>query len=68
MKVETKYDFGDTVVLKHDREKTERMITGISLRVNGNVSYELSTGATQTWHNEFEVTAPDVVKQRAGFK
>lgn len=52
-----KFDIGDTVLLKTDREKLARIVTGFSVRQNKTVSYDLSQGGSSSWHYDFEIEA-----------
>ena len=56
MVIDNKFNIGDSVYLKTDREQYERIITGMCLRVNGIVSYEVASGTLSTWHYEFELS------------
>lgn len=49
-----KFDIGDTVFLKTDSEKLQRVVTGISMRQNG-ISYELAQSNSTSWHYDFEI-------------
>lgn len=49
-----KLKIGDMVTLKHDKEKCQRMLTGISERSTGK-TFALSCGTTETWHYEIEI-------------
>lgn len=53
--IEIKYQLGDHVFLKTDREQLPRIVTGICYRTNG-VSYNLATGTSDTWHYDVEIT------------
>lgn len=68
MNVQTKYDLGDTVTLKHDIDKIRRMITAINVNGAG-VSYCLAYGDYEAYHFEMEmdkVTEP--FKKKVGFQ
>jgi len=65
LKIETKYDIGEKVILKHDTERLLRMVTGISIRPNGH-SYNLISQEKDSWHYEFEIER-ESVKSKAGF-
>lgn len=69
MTLETKYDVGDTVLLRHDSDKVKRMVTGFSF--NGSaVSYCLANGDNEGWHLEFEIVKDNGESKHhvAGFK
>lgn len=71
MKVETQYDPGDMVVLRHDPDKMKRMVTAISVRDKTNLSYCLACGDSETWHVECEmerVNSENTKNKAAGFK
>lgn len=55
MMVESKYNLGDIVYLKTDKEQSQRMITSIAIRPMG-CTYELSLSTTVSWHYDFEFT------------
>lgn len=50
---ESKYNLGDIVYLKTDKEQNQRMITSISIRPLG-CAYELSISTVTSWHYDFE--------------
>jgi hypothetical protein len=52
----TKYNIGDIVFLKTDKEQEARIITGILIRPNGYVFY-LSKSDLETTHYEIEFTS-----------
>lgn len=63
MVIDNKYGFGQEVYLKTDTDQKLRLITGILVRPNGCISYELSCGVDTRWHYDFEVTTErDVLK------
>ena len=51
------YKIGDLVYLVTDVEQYPRMITGIGLRANNNVTYCLALGAIESWHYPIEISA-----------
>lgn len=63
----SKYDIGEIVVLKHDNDKSKRMITGISFRNQSSGSYCLSFGEKETWHYEYEMEKPNSESKKVGF-
>lgn len=68
MTVETKYDIGDTVILKHDTDKIRRMITAVNVNGAG-VSYCLVYGDFEAYHFEMEMEKiTEEKKSPAGFK
>lgn len=54
MIIDTPYDFGDIVFLKTDIEQHERMVTKLSVESPTLIYYELTFGASHSWHNEYE--------------
>lgn len=54
MIIESKYDIGEIVYLKTDKEQSERIITAI-MWTEG-IRYELKSGIVSNWHYEFEIT------------
>lgn len=55
MNIKTKFDIGQLVSLKHDIENLPRAITGISIRPNNTITYNLISSDKDTWHYEFEI-------------
>ena len=55
MKIDNKYDIGQTVYLKTDKDQLERIITSIQISYN-NLLYRLSCVDTETWHYDFELS------------
>jgi hypothetical protein len=60
MIVESKYNLGDIVYLKTDKEQNPRMITSIAVRPLG-CTYELSLSTTVSWHYDFEFSLEENV-------
>ena len=56
MRINTKYDLGQTVFLIHDKEQTPRMITSIGVNP-GHVVYQLSSGTSESRHYEMEISS-----------
>lgn len=50
------YEFGQEVYLKTDTEQKVRIVTGMLIRPNGCISYELSCGTETRWHYDFEIS------------
>lgn len=67
MNFASKFDIGDTVVLKHDNDKYKRMITGISFRNPHTGTYCLSFGEKETWHYEYELEVATSETKKVGF-
>lgn len=63
MVIDNKYRFGEEVYLKTDTDQKIRLVTGMLIRPNGCISYELSCGIECRWHYDFEITIEkDVLK------
>lgn len=52
----TQHDIGEILYIVHDSNCLERMCTSIKVMPNNLVVYELSIGASTSWHFEFEVS------------
>jgi hypothetical protein len=52
--IENKFDLGQEVYLKTDREQVKRLVIGICLRPNG-IIYELACGPATSWHYDLEM-------------
>lgn len=64
MLIKTPYDIGEIVYVKNDPDQFERIITGMTVRANNLVSYELSLLAQETHHYDFEISRePDQMKK-----
>ena len=62
MRIDTKYDIGETVYLKTDTDQKQRMIRQITVKRNG-LEYNLVCGSDESWHEDFEFTTEkDVLK------
>lgn len=68
MKIETKYDIGQSVVLKTDMQKLERIISNITINPSNVARYCLQQGVVESWNYEFEIDEYNNGKQAAGFK
>lgn len=55
MKIETKFDIEEIVILKTDPHKDKRIITNITINPNGVPRYALSCGDKDSSHYEFEI-------------
>ena len=53
---EIEFKIGQTVFLKTDKEQSQRVVTGISLRPLKSVTYCLTQNITETWHYGFEIS------------
>lgn len=55
MFIENKFRLEQTAYLKTDKDQLPRLVTGIRLRPGDTILYDLSSGATESVHYEFEV-------------
>ncbi len=55
MKINTKFDIEQMVILKTDPNKDKRIITNITINPNGVPRYSLSLGEKDSCHYEFEI-------------
>lgn len=63
MVIDNKYNYEQQVYLKTDVDQKLRIVTGLLIRPNGLISYELSCGTECRWHYDFEIsTEKDVLK------
>ena len=61
MKIDNKFEIGQTVYLKHDKDQLPRMVTAIIVRP-GALTFELSGRTAVSNHYDFEVSdQPDVM-------
>lgn len=63
MLIKNTFDIAQSVFLKTDKAQNECIVTGIMVRPNQVLLYELSCGSLSSFHYEFELTAEkDVLK------
>lgn len=55
MVIDNKYEFGDIVFLKTDRDQFERIVIGIKVSPLG-ITYRVALGAIETDHYEMEMS------------
>lgn len=55
MVIDNTYNLGQEVFLKTDADQHTRLVTSINIR-KGRITYELSYGASTSWHDDFEIT------------
>jgi len=55
MKYDFTFELGQTVYLKTDVDQSKRIVTGITIRPSGAITYELTCGASYSWHYDFEI-------------
>lgn len=61
--IQNAFDIAQSVFLKTDKAQDERIVTGILVRPNQVLMYELSCGGMSSFHYEFELMAEkDVLK------
>lgn len=56
MIIENKFEIGEIVYLKTDKEQSERLITQITISPAG-LRYCASMGSADTWHYEIELSS-----------
>ena len=56
IKIDNKFNIGDIVYLKTDKEQEERIVCGITIYNKGELMYKLSCGLDDSSHYEFEIT------------
>lgn len=56
MVIDNKYDFGQQVYLLTDSDQKLRIVTGMCIRPNGCISYEVTCGTDSRWHYDFEIS------------
>ena len=62
MEFKSKFNFGDIVFLKTDRDQLERIITGVRIDASGHY-FKLTCGTDETSHYEIEFTKEkDILK------
>lgn len=62
MLLESKYDIGELVYLKTDKDQNKRMVLEVLFSTNG-VQYRLACGNCSSWHYEMECTIEKDVLQ-----
>ena len=55
MVIDNKYNFGDIVYLKTDKEQLPRMVVRFSVYPE-RVSYCIASGTLESWHDSFELS------------
>lgn len=56
MVIENKFNIGDVVYLKTDKDQSPRIVYGFAVRQAG-ILYELACGASTSGHYDFEITS-----------
>ena len=54
--LDNKFEFGEQVYLKTDKEQDARIVTAICIRGNGSLTYELHCGEKSSWHSDIEIS------------
>lgn len=54
--VNNKFNHGDVVYLKTDRDQMPRLVSCIKVYIQGEVMYELISGTLSSVHYEFEIS------------
>lgn len=54
--IRTKYNIGDIIYLRTDDENNARIVTGITIRPNNSIIYEVSCGTVTSSHYDFEMS------------
>lgn len=68
MMVDTKFDVGQMVCLKHDPDKVPRMIVSVTVSQAGSVRYMMICGTNESWHFEMEIDEKkNTEKKKVGF-
>ena len=60
MYIGNKHSIGSVVYLLTDEDQLMRVVTAITVRSGGFITYELSCGAFTSWHVEVEITKTKV--------
>lgn len=55
MYIENKHNIGAVVYLLTDEDQLKRVVTAISIRSGGYITYELSQGDSASWHVGTEI-------------
>lgn len=61
MVIDNKFDIGQIVYLKTDEDQLPRIITGLTIRGNNVLVYCLSSGTSESWHYDFEISEEKVL-------
>lgn len=54
--IEPKYEFGDFVYIKTDKDQDQRIVTALVLCPAGDILYELTCGTVSSKHYDFELS------------
>ena len=64
MVIDNKFSVGEIVYLKTDGDQLRRVITALKVLPNDCILYELSCGATHSFHYDFEINEEEDVSQK----
>lgn len=56
MKIDNKFEIGQQVYIKTDKDQSTRIVTSIQIRPNNLLMYELGCGSQSSWHYDFEIS------------
>jgi len=62
MVIDNKFEIGQFVYLTTDREQLKRVITGINIKPNGGMLYQLQSGTVETYHYELELATEKILE------
>lgn len=54
--VDVEFEIEEIVYLKTDLDQLPRIVSGLSIRKSGVISYELSQGSHTSYHYDFEIS------------
>lgn len=54
--IENKFDFGDIVYLKTDKDQLPRVVVSFSVFKAGELLYKIVSGTTESSHYDFEIS------------
>lgn len=57
MRIDNKFNLKDVVYLKTDEQQKARIVTAITVKPNDLLIYEISCGADNSNHYDFEISA-----------
>ena len=66
MVIDNKFNFGDIVYLKTDKEQLPRMVVRLSVKQT-EIQYCIANGTTETWHLDIELSVePNIILKTEG--
>jgi hypothetical protein len=68
MVIDNKYEIGQSVWLKTDKDQCERIVTAVLVTGlhSSRITYQLGCGAGESWHEEYEMTDEKNVLKTTG--